>query len=90
MANRPITSTGIVPLNVINPRFNPEMDKERQNAEVIAQISRLQRPDNIIMVTHHLNIEALTGESTGEGDGVVVGYDQTNRKLVVVGRLEFR
>jgi phosphohistidine phosphatase SixA len=78
------------PLNVINPRFNPNVNIEQQNADVIARISNLRTPDNLILITHHLNIEALTGEYTVEGDGIVVRYDPVNQNLRVAGRLQFR
>jgi phosphohistidine phosphatase SixA len=77
------------PLNVINPQFNPKVNREKQTAEVMDRISKLEYPDNLVMVTHHINVEALTGEATSEGEGIVVRYDSSSRSLTVIGRLQF-
>jgi phosphohistidine phosphatase SixA len=77
-------------LNVLNAQFNPLMDKPAQDAAVIARIaSQRSMKDNLVLVTHQLNIISLTGLAPAEGDAVVVRFDPQAGSVVVVGELRF-
>jgi phosphohistidine phosphatase SixA len=76
-------------LNVMNPQTNPHMDAVRQSADVTARIAAHRGADNLVLVTHLLNIQPLLGESPAKGDAVVVRWHAASQALVVVGRLQF-
>jgi phosphohistidine phosphatase SixA len=76
-------------LNVMNPQTNPHMDTTRQSADVKARIAAHRGADNLVLVTHLLNIQPLLGESPAKGDAVVVSWNAASQTLVVVGRLQF-
>jgi phosphohistidine phosphatase SixA len=79
-----------LPLNVLNAQFNPATDRDAQSAAVVQRIASIDRPANVVMVTHQLNIIALTGKAPAEGDAVVVRHDPRSGGLTVVGELRFR
>jgi phosphohistidine phosphatase SixA len=76
-------------LNVMNPQTNPHMSATRQNADVTARIAVHQGAENLVLVTHLLNIQPLLGESPAKGDAVVVRWHAGSQALVVVGYLQF-
>jgi phosphohistidine phosphatase SixA len=76
-------------LNVMNPQTNPHMDAVRQSADVTARIAAHQGTDNLVLVTHLLNIQPLLNEAPAKGDAVVVRWHAASHALVVVGRLQF-
>jgi len=43
---------------------------------------------NLILVTHQVNITALTGESVSQGEGVVVRRD-IDRGFLLLGKIRF-
>jgi phosphohistidine phosphatase SixA len=76
-------------MNVMNPQTNPHMNATRQSADVTARIAAHQGADNLVLVTHLLNIQPLLGEAPAKGDAVVVRWQAPSKELVVVGRLRF-
>jgi hypothetical protein len=76
-------------LNVMNPQTNPRMDAPRQRADVTARVAAHQGAENLVLVTHLLNIQPLLGEAPAKGDAVVVCWQGSSQTLVVVGRLQF-
>lgn len=78
-----------VPLNVQNPVTNPFMDRAAQNAALTARIAAHTGPDNLVLVTHYLNIMPLLGVGPAKGDAVIVSFDPLARHLKIVGQLMF-
>ncbi len=78
-----------VSLNVQNPQTNPYMNGERQNADVAALIRAHNGADNLVLVTHWLNIVPLLGQGPDKGDALVVKWDVDERRLRIVAGLRF-
>jgi phosphohistidine phosphatase SixA len=64
-----------------------ETAKKAQNDAVMAEIRNFSGSDNLVMVTHAENIQALAGVSPREGEAVIVRPD--GDKLHVLGRIIF-
>ncbi len=69
----------------LNSFFRDPGRKERQTAEARALILGLRRGPSLVLVTHQVNIAALTGASTRSGEIVVLRSD--GEDLAVVGRI---
>lgn len=76
------------PAAMLDSMFND--DNSERNEEKIravkAAVVRPPAPGNLVLVTHNVNIQALTGVSPSSGEMVVVMPDK-NGELKVVGRL---
>lgn len=59
---------------------------EQQTAAVRARIQSFRGPGNLVLVTHQVNITALTGEFPGEGEIFVV-RTSTQGSLQLTGRI---
>jgi len=60
---------------------------EQQTAAVRARIQSFRGPGNLVMVTHQVNITALTGEFPGEGEIFVV-WTSSQGSLQLTGRIK--
>ncbi|HYD58728.1 MAG TPA: histidine phosphatase family protein [Noviherbaspirillum sp.] len=75
----------------LNSFFDAPERKDAQTAEVLALARSVRPPQNLMLVTHQVNITALTGESVASGEIFVAKRAETpGERLVVVGRLKVR
>jgi len=76
----------VTPLPALDSFFsNPERERE-QTSEILAWIKAADLSTPRVLVTHQVNITALTGVSPGSGD-IVVARRMPDGELKVVGRL---
>lgn len=72
----------------LNSFFDAPERKEAQTAAVQSLMRRVKAPRNLVLVTHQVNITALTGESILSGEIFVVGPAvKPDGRLAVVGKL---
>jgi phosphohistidine phosphatase SixA len=67
-----LLSNSVEPLTALNSFFNDRKDEPRQTAAVRTKAKSLGRGESWLMVTHQVNITALTGVASAMGEGVVV------------------
>lgn len=75
------------PLDALDPPNADPAGKDRQMAAIAEQVRDFSGADNMVMVTHLEDIEALTGVSPREGEAVIVAPD--GQRLRVLGRIVF-
>lgn len=76
----------VTPLPALDSFFsNPERERE-QTRETLARIKAADLSTPLVLVTHQVNITALTGVFPGSGE-IVVARRMPDGKLLVVGRL---
>lgn len=75
----------VVPYPALNSFFDDRSTEARQTREVAARIAAIRPPANVVFVTHHVNILALTGEAVGSGEGVLLR--PSGERPQVLGRL---
>ncbi len=80
--------TAITPEPALNSFFADTSGKDDQTAAVLKLISAFEGSGNQVMVTHQVNILALTGVSPREGEAVIVDIDLSGG-LKVIGRQLF-
>jgi phosphohistidine phosphatase SixA len=68
-----------------NSFFNDRQDEPRQTEQARSLLSAWRGPGALVVVTHQVNITALTGIVPGSGEGVVLRFDQG--KPVIIGRI---
>ena len=77
----------VIPLPALDSFFsNPERERE-QTSEVLAWIKAADLSTPLVLVTHQVNITALTRVFPGSGE-IVVARSMPDGKLLVVGRLK--
>lgn len=77
----------VTPLPALDSFFsNPEHERE-QTSEVLAWIKAADLSTPLVLVTHQVNITALTGVFPGSGE-IVVARSKPDGTLLVVGRLK--
>lgn len=73
----------------LNSFFEAPERKDAQTAEVRAGMRNVKPPRNLMLVTHQVNITALTGEPVASGEIVVVKVPTSaSDKPVVIGKLK--
>jgi len=73
----------------LNSLFDAPERREAQSEQVQAFVRSVQPPRNVMLVTHQVNITALTGEPVASGEIVVVkAAAKPDGELTVVGRLK--
>lgn len=70
---------------VFNSFFETRERAPAQTAQARALLARWSGPGVLVVVTHQVNIGALTGEFVGSGDGVVLRHERDALRLL--GRL---
>ncbi len=80
--------TTITPEPALNSFFADTSSKDDQTAAVLKLIGAFEGSGNQVMVTHQVNILALTGVSPREGEAVIVDIDSSGG-LKVIGRQLF-
>ncbi len=71
----------------LNSHFAGRGDRAAQTAETLERIAALPGDARVLMVTHFVNISALTGQGAGSGEIVVTRRDGRGG-LEVLGRIE--
>lgn len=70
----------------LNSHFAGRGDRAQQTADTLARIGDLTGNARVLLVTHYVNISALTG--VGPGSGEIVAARRTNDgRLEVIGRI---
>jgi len=72
----------------LNSFFENYSTRDQQTKIVAERIASFTEKQNLILVTHQVNITALTGETISQGEGVVVRRD-FDRGLLVLGKIRF-
>jgi phosphohistidine phosphatase SixA len=62
----------VEPFPALNSFFDDRSTESRQTREAAARIAAIRAPANVVFVTHHVNILALTGIAVGSGEAVLV------------------
>src|SRR5690606_24864922 len=63
------------PLAALDPPAADDAERTAQMAEITQQVRDFSGSDNLVMVTHLEDIQALTGVSPREGEAVIVAPD---------------
>jgi phosphohistidine phosphatase SixA len=75
----------VTPFPAANSFFSDRSTAKRQTAEVLAYLADLPKGERVLIVTHQVNIAALTGISPGSGEIVITRL--ADSALEVVDRL---
>ena len=75
-----------IPTATFNSFFNDRRDEPSQTAAARALLTGWDGPGALVVVTHQVNITALTGIVPASGEGVVLRSD--NGTLTVIGRIQ--
>jgi len=75
----------VTPFDPLNSFFDDRAAEPGRTRAALARISAIRSPANVVLVTHHVNILALTGEAVGAGEILVARY--AGGRLQVLGRL---
>lgn len=77
----------VEPYPPLNSFFDDRSTERQQTRDVAARIAAIRAPANVALVTHHVNILALTGVAVGSGEAVLVrsagGSVQTLGRLIL-------
>ncbi len=68
--------------------FADRQPAPRRTAQLTSDLEQLAPPRNVVLVTHQVNITALTGQSVAAGEALVVRA--TAAGVQVVGRIDVR
>jgi phosphohistidine phosphatase SixA len=71
----------------LDPPVDDPQKQAEQLAAIVAEVRNYSGSDNMVMVTHLEDIQALTGVSPREGEAVIVGMD--GEDLRALGRIAF-
>jgi phosphohistidine phosphatase SixA len=72
----------VTPFPPANSFFADRSTKDRQTAEVLAYLATLPEDERVLIVTHQVNISALTGIAPQSGEIVVTRRDQGGLAVV--------
>lgn len=70
-----------------NSFFGNASQSEAQTARALATLAAWRGPGALVVVTHQVNVTALTGAYLASGEGLVVRIPANGRRAEVVGRL---
>lgn len=73
----------------LNSFFGGQGERDAQTRDVLAAVKGLRTPANWMLVTHQVNITALTGEGVAMGEVLVTRPDATGNRLRVLARQTF-
>jgi len=62
----------VEPYPALNSFFEDRSTEPQQTREVAARIAAVRVPENVVFVTHHVNILALAGVAVSSGEAVLV------------------
>lgn len=73
----------------LNSFFGARGNESRQTAEVLQTVAKVKPPENWMLVTHQVNITALTGDWPDSGEIIVTKPSATpGGKLEVIGKIK--
>ena len=72
----------------LNSFFEDYSTRDGQTQAVLKQIESFAEEGNLVLVTHQVNITALTGKAVSQGEAVVVRHDP-QRGFQVLGNIRF-
>ena len=72
----------------LNSFFEDYSTRDEQTQAVLKRIESFTGEGNLILVTHQVNITALTGKAVSQGEAVVVRHDP-DRGFQVLGNIRF-
>ena len=72
----------------LNSFFEDYSTRDEQTQAVLKQIESFAEEGNLVLVTHQVNITALTGKAVSQGEAVVVRHD-SERGFQVLGNIRF-
>jgi hypothetical protein len=75
----------VTPFPAANSFFSDRSTADRQTAEVLTYLAALPPDERVLIVTHQVNITALTGISPQSGEIVIARRDRGG--LAVIDRL---
>lgn len=75
------------PWQPLNSTFSQPDRAAEQTANIKQHISAYQDKTNLVMVTHHVIISALTNQWVGQGEIVIVAPDKSAAGFQYIGRL---
>jgi len=75
----------VTPFDALNSFFDDRAAEPGRTRGALARIGAIRAPANVVFVTHHVNILALTGEAVGAGEILVARH--AGGRLQVLGRL---
>lgn len=74
----------VEPFAALNSFFDDRSAEPDRTREVRARIAAIRAPANVVFVTHHVNVLALTGDAVGSGEAVLVlAPDRTLGRLAL-------
>ena len=73
----------------LNSFFADTSSKDEQTAATLKLIGAFQGPGNQVMVTHQVNILAITGVSPREGEAIIVDANPDGSNIRIIGRQLF-
>ncbi len=76
----------LLALPALDSFFDDRSTQDQQTAAVLKKIAGFNGSGNLVMVTHQVNITALTGRVPAQGEALVVRADRSGN-LELVGRL---
>jgi broad specificity phosphatase PhoE len=88
LAFGPLAPQGVREEAAFNSFFGGQGSEAAQTAAARELLRRWQGPGALVVVTHQVNITALTGVWPAAGEALVVGAPQGDRPLPVLGRLK--
>lgn len=77
----------VEPFEALDSFFDDRAAEARRTRAALARIAAIRAPANAVLVTHHVNILALTSEAVGAGEMVVARAE--GGRSQVLGRLRF-
>jgi voltage-gated potassium channel Kch/phosphohistidine phosphatase SixA len=69
----------VTPFDALNSFFDDRAAEPGRTRAALARISAIRAPANVVFVTHHVNILALTGEAVGAGEILVARQPEAYR-----------
>jgi phosphohistidine phosphatase SixA len=73
-------------VSAFNSFFRQNENEPAQTLEALKQLNEWRGPGVLVVVTHQVNISAITGEPASAGEGVVM--QKLDGKLKVLGRIQ--
>ena len=73
----------------LNSFFDDPSSEAEQTAAVLKLVGAFEGAGNQVMVTHQVNILALTGVSPREGEAIIVDASSDGTSIIVIGRQLF-
>ena len=72
----------------LNSFFENYSTRDQQTRAMAERLDSFTGEQNLILVTHQVNITALTGKTVSQGEGVVVRRD-SDRGFLLLGKIRF-